>query len=218
MTIADPKATLHPTALKILDAAQHIIQAKGLRALTLESVAQEAGVNKAATRYYFGGKPGLLMAIVDEIVLDACASWLAPDESEAMSCAERVDSFVRNAARIVTHFESYYGYFDILPHAVRTKELRDRLVVLYKSWYESNLEQLGLAGEPGAAADPRLLALGPFTAALIDGLAIQMEIHGEGYDPQPTLDLLREFLTFTLTGSTSTEGLHGGAIGAPATV
>ena len=74
LPVHDPRATLHPTALKILEAAKRLLVSKGFEAITLEAIAAEAGVNKASTRYYFGNKAGLMGAIVDEIVLDGCAA------------------------------------------------------------------------------------------------------------------------------------------------
>jgi len=191
--VSDPKEALHPTALKVLLAAKRIIETKGLNAATLEAIAEEAGVNKAATRYYFGDKAGLLMAIVDEIVLDECASITA-DIDESMDDRQRVASFVENINRIATDVESFGGYFDILPHAIREPHLRARLVALYEFWYEWNLKWLGLRRGGNEKAGPRLRALGQFTAALADGIAIQAEIHGKSYDPTPVLGMLEEFL------------------------
>jgi AcrR family transcriptional regulator len=193
VAIADPAATLHPTALRILRAAKHLLVTKGLAALSLEAIAAEAGVNKAATRYYFGSKSGLIQAVVDEIVLDGCAA-VASDVAPHMTDAERVRSFVDNIHRMATDGESYAGYFDILPHAVRDKQLRTRLVYLYELWYDWNVEWLGLTGLLPPALEADLRGLGQFTAAVADGMAVQAEIHGKDYDPDPTLRLLRLFL------------------------
>jgi AcrR family transcriptional regulator len=196
LPVHDPAATLHPTALKILKAAKRLLVTKGFEAITLEAIAEEAGVNKAATRYYFGSKAGLMGAIVDEIVLDECAS-IASDVSERMSESERLDSFIANINRLSTDVEGYSGFFDILPHALRDRHLRQRLVYLYDLWYDWNIEWLGLDGlEP--ELDTELRALGQFTAAVADGIAIQAEIHGKAYDPAPALALLREFLAGVL--------------------
>ena len=85
------------------------------------------------------------------------------------------------------------SYFDILPHAVRDRHLRQRLVYLYDLWYDWNIEWLGL-DDLGPEMDAELRALGQFTAAVADGIAVQVEIHGEEYDPEPLLRLLRAFL------------------------
>jgi AcrR family transcriptional regulator len=196
LPVHDPAATLHPTALKILKAAKRLLVTKGFEAITLEAIAEEAGVNKAATRYYFGSKAGLMGAIVDEIVLDECAS-IASDVSERMSESERLDSFIANIGRLSTDVEGYSGFFDILPHALRDRHLRQRLVYLYDLWYDWNIEWLGL-DDLAPELEDELRALGQFTAAVADGIAIQAEIHGKTYDPAPALALLREFLVGVL--------------------
>ena len=135
-------------------------------------------------------------AIVDEIVLDECAS-VASDVSERMSEAERLDSFIANINRMATDVEAYSGYFDILPHALRDRHLRQRLVYLYDLWYDWNIEWLGLDGL-APEMDEELRALGSSRAALADGIAVQAAIHGKEYDPAPALAFLREFLTSVL--------------------
>ena len=196
LPVHDPAATLHPTALKILQAAKRLLVTHGFEAITLEAIAAEAGVNKAATRYYFGNKAGLMCAIVDEIVLDGCAA-LASDVSGRLSEVERLDSFIANTHRMAADVELCSSYFDILPHALRDRHLRQRLVYLYDLWYDWNVEWLGLDGSD-PRLDAELRALGQFTAAIADGIAIQAEIHGKGYDPAPALAFLREFLTGVL--------------------
>jgi len=185
---------LPPTARKILIAAKHLLTTRGLSALTLETVTNRAGVNKALVRYYFGSKAGLIEAVVDEIVLDECAS-MANDLSANTTVAERVRSFVASVRRMATNVDGYRAFFDVLPHGARDRGLRRRLTYLYDLWYEWNLEWLGL--DDATADDERaagLRAMGAFTAAVIDGIAVQALIHGAEYDVEPTLDILERCL------------------------
>ena len=187
---------LSPTAARILEAAKRILADKGFAALTLEGIAAEAGVNKAATRYHFGSKAGLLEAVVDEIVLDECAS-MARDISPTASLDERLDSFLGSVRRMAVEPATFSGFFDILPHALRDRALRTRLIYLYEVWYAWNLEWLGV----DAVDDERwehLEGLGRLTAATIDGIAVQASIHGQNYDPEPTLRTLRHCLEVAL--------------------
>jgi AcrR family transcriptional regulator len=211
LAVHDPAVDLHPTALKILQAAKRLLVAKGFEAITLEAIAAEAGVNKASTRYYFGNKAGLMCAIVDEIVLDGCAA-LASDVSERLPEAERLDSFIANSKRMATDVELCSSYFDILPHAVRDRHLRRRLVYLYDLWYDWNIEWLGLDDLP-LEFDAELRALGQFTAAVADGIAVQIEIHGEEYDSAATLRLLREFLADVRSRMIASAGASAAARG-----
>lgn len=188
--------SLTPTAARILVAAKHILADRGFAALTLEAIAAEAGVNKAATRYHFGSKAGLLEAIVDEIVLDECAS-MARDISPAASLEERLDSFLESVRRMAVDPSLFGGFYDVLPHALRDKSLRTRLVYLYEVWYQWNLEWLGVDAVDDARWE-QLEGLGCLTAAAIDGITVQASIHGAAYDPEPTLRAFRHCLEAVL--------------------
>jgi len=194
LPVNDPAHALHPTALRILEAAKRLLVERGFDAVTLEAIAAEAGVNKAATRYYFGNKAGLLSVMVDEIVLDECAS-IASEVGRELSEEERLDGFVENIRRMVQHVDGYSGFFDILPNAVRDRHLRSRMVYLYDVWYDWNIEWLGFDGMLDREVDEELRSLGMFTAAVADGVALQAMIHGRDYDPEPVLRMLRAFLT-----------------------
>ena len=180
---------LSPTAARILEAAKRILSERGFAALTLEAIAAEAGVNKAATRYHFGSKAGLIEAVVDEIVLDECAS-MARDLAPGAGLDERLDSFIDSVRRMAVDPSTFGGFYDILPHALRDRALRTRLVRLYEVWYAWNVEWLGVEAR-AAARRPELDGLGRLTAAVIDGIAVQASIHGSSYDPEPTLRTLR---------------------------
>jgi AcrR family transcriptional regulator len=195
LPVGDPTRALHPTALRILEAAKHLLVERGFDAVTLEAIAAEADVNKAATRYYFGSKAGLLSVMVDEIVLDECAS-IASEVGDDLSADERLDTFVENIRNMTRHVDGYSGFFDILPHAVRDRHLRSRMVYLYDVWYDWNVQWLGFDGKLDPETDAELRSLGTFTAAVADGMAVQAMIHASDYDPEPALRVLRSFLTF----------------------
>jgi AcrR family transcriptional regulator len=187
---------LSPTATRILEAAKRLLAQQGFSALTLEAIAADAGVNKAATRYHFGSKAGLLEALVDEIVLDECAS-MAHEMSGDSTLDERLDSFMDSVRRLAAEPSSFGGFFDVLPHALRDRALRQRLVYLYEVWYRWNTDWLDVE----SADDDRkeaLEGLGRLAAAAIDGIAIQASIHGANYDPEPTLRTLRFCLSSAL--------------------
>lgn len=193
---SSPADHLTPTAARILEAAKHILSEKGFAALTLEAIAAEAGVNKAATRYHFGSKAGLLGAVVDEIVLDECAAMMH-DTSPTAGLDERLDSFLQAVRHMAVDPSTFGGFFDVLPHALRDRALRTRLIHLYEVWYQWNLEWLDI----DSLDDERrrqLEGLGSLTAATIDGIAVQASIHGSAYDPEPTLRAFRYCLETVL--------------------
>ncbi len=190
LPVADPTTEMHPTALRILEAAKHLLVERGWNALTLEAIAAEAEVNKASTRYYFGDKAGLLTAVVDEIVLHECAS-VASTVAPGTPFEERLDQFMANLARVATNIDTFGGFFDILPHASRDDELRRRMVYLYDRWFEWNLEWLDLDGRLHPDVERQLRGLARLAAAICDGLAVQALIYGKDHDPEAALEQAR---------------------------
>ena len=189
--------SMSPTARKILVTAKKILEKKGLEGLTLEAIAKAAGVNKAATHYHFGSKAGLIEAIVDEIVLDECAS-MAHDISPDAGLEERLDSLMDGVRRMAIDPSSFGGWFDVLPYALRSRTLRARLGRLYEVWFRWNLEWTGLDRDEDGGLRDELQAMGQVMAAVVDGIAIQAAIAGRGYDPEPTLTALRHCLKTVL--------------------
>lgn len=201
--------SLSPTARKILTAAKKILATEGLDALTLDAIARAARVNKAATHYHFGSKAGLIEAIVDEIVLDECVSMsdaVAPDAS----LEQRLDSLMNGVRRMAVDPSSIGGWWDILPHALRTEALHARLVQLYEVWFGWNLELAGLGHVADQVRNENLRGLGELIAAAVDGIALQAAIAGPEYDPEPTLRTLRYCLETVLAPEADPKG---GALG-----
>lgn len=52
---------------RILDAAEAIVQARGVPALTLESAARDAGVSKGGLLYHFASKEALLIGMLNRL-------------------------------------------------------------------------------------------------------------------------------------------------------
>ena len=52
---------------RILDAAERIVQAKGVAGLTLEAAAREAGVSKGGLLYHFASKEALLVGLMERL-------------------------------------------------------------------------------------------------------------------------------------------------------
>ncbi|WP_421990812.1 TetR/AcrR family transcriptional regulator [Roseococcus sp.] len=52
---------------RILDAAEHIVQAKGVAGLTLDAAARQAGVSKGGLLYHFASKQALLIGLLTRL-------------------------------------------------------------------------------------------------------------------------------------------------------
>jgi AcrR family transcriptional regulator len=188
----DPLTSLPQTAQRILKAAIKLLAERGYEAVTLENVAGEAGVNKASIRYNFGNKAGLIGAVADALIHDECLRLAA--DVRGVPQEERLHVAMDGIRRMILDADSFRGFFDILPHALRDPELRARLWSLYAWWYRQNLAWLGLEdGYDTGQADDMLMGLAELIAAIPDGLSVQLGLNPDGFDlgrPLRTLEFL----------------------------
>ncbi len=76
MNVAAPISIAYPDArTRILDAAESIVLARGVSALTLDAAAKFAGVSKGGLLYHFASKEALLRGLVDRIVGEIETDW-----------------------------------------------------------------------------------------------------------------------------------------------
>jgi AcrR family transcriptional regulator len=67
MTDGPTTAPLADARTRILDAAEAIVQARGVPALTLEAAARDAGVSKGGLLYHFASKEALLTGMLNRL-------------------------------------------------------------------------------------------------------------------------------------------------------
>jgi len=84
------------TRAKLLDAAGKVITKSGTDALTLDAVAQEAGVSKGGLLYHFPSKKRLIQAMVDRLI--ARVDEALQDELET-SGGDYVTAYIRASFR-----------------------------------------------------------------------------------------------------------------------
>ena len=187
--IDDPSASLPATAKKILSAAQRLLVEGGYQEITLEKVAAAAGVNKASIRYNFGNKAGLIAALVDALMHGEFARMART--VPALPHGQRLEAAIEAKRRMVNSTQAFRGFFDILPHAMREPELRQRIAALYPWWCEQNLTWLDLQD---GVSDDLLQGLGRLMSAVVDGLSVQAGLDPE-FDPDAALRALELLLS-----------------------
>ncbi len=196
-----PYAERTPGAQALVDAARRLLVRGGFDALRLEAIAAESGQNKAMIRYWFGDKAGLLAALVDDLTHDATAGLL-----------ERAETLPPGAGRLHRHLElarrvmeqpEFATFFDVLPHAVRDERLRTLINDLYTWYREINVRCFG--GEVTPQMQREYRGLASLLMAAIDGIAIQIALDPEGFDPDPCFEILETWLRASL-GRLSHEG------------
>ncbi len=178
LLLEDPMEALAPTAQRLLAAAQRLLSSGGFEALKLSAIAREAGESKASIGYHFGNKAGLVTALVDSLAHDANRS-LIEETGRLPQGAQRVHALIDGETRIAADAESFMAFFEVLPHALREPDLRERVAALYDGYRETVTRCLD-AGH--AASAVRLRPFAMLMIAIVDGLAIQHGLDPEGAD------------------------------------
>jgi AcrR family transcriptional regulator len=187
----DPLSSLPETARNLLVAAKAIVAEEGFEALTLNTVSERAGENKAMVSYYFENKAGLISAVLDSVIHD---EYLASqDRMKDVTAGQRTRRLVEEMQRLDAAVGDFQVFFELLPHVLRDPGSRSRLALLYQWYWRMKLEWLGVTDITAASDDPELFGLARLLSAVIDGLAIQAAIDPDA-DPSLPHRVFREML------------------------
>ena len=182
----DPAADLSPTARRILAAARRVLARDGFAGLTFEAISAEAGENKSAIRYYFGGKAGLITTLVDWIDHDDSAR-LIRELSADHPDLDRIGVLLRIQQEGSKYVKDSQLFFDLLPHVLRDRKLRARLGELY-AWYR-DLDRWALAPDVDEQTKAQVESLAALGVAVSDGISMQ-------YAADPKFDADAAFATW----------------------
>ena len=83
------------TQQRLIETAAAIIALQGVAGLRVDEVAKQARINKRMIYHYFGSKNGLWLRVLDQSVVDLCASVPElSDAAKAFSARRAIDEFV----------------------------------------------------------------------------------------------------------------------------
>lgn len=182
-------ADLPPTARRILAAAQDILAERGYAELTITAISQVSGVNRALVSYYFGGKAGLLAALVDTLFQDPEVG-LVEEIRSAREGTERVEGFLDWQRRVSARDRTNRMLYELLPHALRDPEVRARFAEEYRLYRAVDADCLGAA--PRELGEQELEALAAVSIAVVEGLGIQRALDPDGFDHERAWLVWRE--------------------------
>jgi AcrR family transcriptional regulator len=185
LLLEDPMEALAPTAQRLLTAARRLLATGGFEALKLSAIAREAGESKASIGYHFGNKAGLVTALVDSFAHEANRG-LIDDTGDLPKGEQRIHALIDGEARIAADAESYQSFFEVLPHALRDDDLRERVAALYDGYRDTVLRCLDPADR---TANDQLRPFAMLMIAIVDGLAIQHGLDPAGADVAAATDL-----------------------------
>lgn len=197
----NPLHDMPEVARRLLLAAKQIVAARGFEALSLNSISEVSGENKAMVSYYFGSKAGLIAAVLDSVIYEEYLASVA--RMKGVEPAERGRRLREEMRGIVEAGDEFRVFFELLPVALRNEMLRGRLAVLYH-WYRSEkLGWLGVGDDRPESDDPDIRGLSQILSAFIDGMAVQTAI-------DPHLDVAQAYAVLTRMIETSFPHLFGG--------
>ena len=121
------KADAQVTRTSLLDAAEHLFQARGVSRTSLNDIALAAGTTRGAIYWHFKDKADLFNAMMDRVVLpleEALESKVIPD---AMDPIGEIRAALLEALRKTANDEQTRRVFDVATHKV---EYVDELVAV----------------------------------------------------------------------------------------
>lgn len=174
---SQPHEALHesvPTKQEnLIRSTYHLIGSKGMHRITLQDVADRAGVSKAAVVYYFRTKENLVLSTM-RWVLARVAGRIREATAQVGSPEDRVramiDAIFIDPAR---NRNFYLAYFDLIEYSARAdsfKELSGTFRSVINSMY-AEVVKLGVMRGTFQVRDVEEAAM--VVRALIDGLFLQ---------------------------------------------
>jgi AcrR family transcriptional regulator len=164
----------------------------GYPGLTMQAVERESGVNRALIHYYFGSKAGLLEALVDTLFEDPAFGY-SDTVARAAAGPARVSALLEWLGRITADRRTGRLLYELLPHILRSSNLRSRAAGLYGAYREFDGECLAASANAELRED-----LGALNVAVVEGLGIQDAVDPRGFDRDRAFALWTEVLTHYL--------------------
>ena len=180
------------TRSRLLDAAAELFAARGVEGASIDAIAELADRTSGAIYDHFGGKEGLLFALLEGWVGDV-AAVIGAELVTATTLDERLATLWRNVAEP----PSGDGRWIALEHelwswAARHPEARGHLAQRYQAAFEgvesAAEEWLGAPAAPGTGAT---------VIGLLFGLEMMRRIDGSAVDEAVAVAALRGALTGT---------------------
>jgi AcrR family transcriptional regulator len=165
----------------LIDAAMRVVASKGLRGLTIRSVAAEAGVTHGLVRHHFGSRDALLEAtLVRSVDLAIETSSLEPGTGA-------IDDISKDLPAVVeTQEETLAFQYELLLEARRRPELLPHVRRMYDDYVAATHRECERAG----FGDDPIVARAMFAA--LDGLALQQVVFGHPDRTEAGLDVVHE--------------------------
>ena len=190
MCVASQRARRADTRARLLEAAAGLFAERGIEASSIDAIADAADRTSGAVYDHFGGKEGVLFALLDRW-LDDAAVVIGAEVATATTVDERLAALWRNVADPPPGHERWIALeHELWSWAVRHPEAREHLARRYRDAWVAIEE---------AMAEWDGIRLGPSAGAAVIGVLLGLEmmrrVDPEAIDEATAVAVLRHALT-----------------------
>jgi AcrR family transcriptional regulator len=191
------------TRQRLLDAAAELFAERGIDASSVDAIAERAARTSGAIYDHFGGKPGLLVALLEGWVDDVAVA-IGAELATATSLDERLATLWRNVSDPPTGDGRWIALeHELWSFAARNDEARDHLARRYRAAWEGVDE--AVAGWEADLTDAtgrgdRALRVGPAVIGLLLGLEMMRRVDPSAVTDEMALAALRGVVVSMTTG------------------
>jgi AcrR family transcriptional regulator len=191
------------TRQRLLDAAAELFAERGIDASSVDAIAERAERTSGAIYDHFGGKPGLLVALLEGWVDDVAVA-IGAELATATSLDERLATLWRNVSDPPTGDGRWIALeHELWSFAARNDEARDHLARRYRAAWEGVDE--AVAGWEADLTDAtgrgdRALRVGPAVIGLLLGLEMMRRVDPSAVTDEMALAALRGGVVSITTG------------------
>jgi AcrR family transcriptional regulator len=197
--IEGARKAMPATAARLLAAAKRIVIRNGYADLSLRRIEKESGANEALVSYYFGNKAGLVSALVDTLFENPRVGY-SDDVVRFPEGWERVHALTDWQRRMSANRSANRLLYELLPSAMRSTKLRERLAELYRLYrdFDGQCLESGALGLDHEKTEP----LAALSVAVVEGLAVQLSVDPRGFDHAGAYAVWEEMLDCYLKSQT----------------
>lgn len=176
---------------RLLGAARELIEECGADGLTMDRLAERAGVGKGTVFRRFGSRAGLMMTLLSDAEADFQGRFMfgPPPLGPAAPGLERLIAFGAERIAFVMQFGELARAAD--------KSVHDRFSVPAAGLWQRHIELL--LREEGMDADPTLMAMA--LNATLDPERLLHAVHVQGIEPGRLAESWRELVTRVVRGA-----------------
>ena len=168
------------TRSALLEAAAQLFAERGVHDSTVDAIAARAGRTSGALYDHFGGKEGVLFALLEGWVQDV-AVLIAAELVHTENLPERMATLWRNISDPAVGNDRWIALeHELWSYAVRNPSAADRLVARYREAWDGLYELVDdVDPDTGPPVDP---SVGPTLLGLVLGLEMMRRVDPDAVD------------------------------------